>query len=366
MTALTLLLAAAAVCAAAARSAAGDGIGIVLSLEGRAAALRGGAETPLEVRSKVYESDVVSTGAESKLQILLDDETSVTLGPGSTVDLIEFSEEAGGEKFEARLAEGNMRVITGETTERNPDGFKITTKHAAVAIRGTVLSLMTNDDLTRVDVESAKRQVLMNGREIREFNSVTVRADGAEEITPLPAGERAGDSRLSGAAFPTLPGLTPEGVNAALPAASQASDTPARPGPAPEFALASGKLSGVDEGSGEFSFAVNLGDGAITNGRITASGMREPYNPVETNIAYQANLSGGSGLAAPDGFTVSNFSSVIIDQTSYSDAGSFLSGPGVYLLDPATTSFEGAWEIWYDNGVPSIVDYGGFEGELRR
>jgi ferric-dicitrate binding protein FerR (iron transport regulator) len=202
---------------------------MVLSIEGTASAQRGGADTPLEIRSRVYESDVVSTGAESNLQILLDDETSLTLGPGSTLDLIEFSEAEGGEKFEAKLAAGNMRVITGETTERNPDGFKITTRHAAVAIRGSVLSLATNDDFTRVDVESAKRQVLINGREITEFNRMTIHADGSEEITPLTVGERADDSRLPAAAQPAL-----AVEDASLPTVPQSSEAPASQAAEPE------------------------------------------------------------------------------------------------------------------------------------
>ncbi|MDR3354215.1 MAG: FecR family protein [Synergistaceae bacterium] len=236
---LMLLLAAVLVCLAVSAAAAEDGIGMVLSLEGEATALRGGAEVPLEVRSRVYESDVVSVWMDSKLQILLDDETSLTLGPDSTLDLIEFSEEAGGEKFESRLSEGSMRIITGETTERNPDGFKITTRHAAVAIRGTVLSLVTNDDFTRVDVESTKRTVLVNMQEISEFNRMTIHADGTEEITPLPVEERAGDmQRLSGAARPNvervnaptaLAGSDVQAENiplgAGLPAAPQAYET---------------------------------------------------------------------------------------------------------------------------------------------
>jgi hypothetical protein len=242
-----LFLAAALICAVAAGAVAEDGIGMVLSLEGTASALRKGVDVPLDVRSRVYESDVVNVWMGSKLQILLDDETSVTLGPDSTLDLVEFSEEAGEEKFESRLSEGSMRIITGETTERNPDGFKITTRHAAVAIRGTVLSLMTNDDFTRVDVESAKRAVLVNMREISEFDRITIRTDGTEEITRLSAGERAGDLRLSGAARPNLAhisvasalaGSDAQGgsipLGAALPAAPKAYEMSEPVAPQPE------------------------------------------------------------------------------------------------------------------------------------
>ncbi|MDR1650966.1 MAG: FecR family protein, partial [Synergistaceae bacterium] len=175
-----------------------DGIGMVLAVEGAAEAVRGGSRLALKVRDRLREKDTVVTGAGAKLQILLDDDTSITMGAESSLEMREFSNAPENARFSAHIPRGRMRIITGETTERNPDGFRLTTRHATVGIRGTVLTLETNDDFTSVNVNNSDKTVIVNGTPVPEFYRAVIMPGGnVPQITPLPSGEREGDGELS-------------------------------------------------------------------------------------------------------------------------------------------------------------------------
>ena len=58
---------------------------------GTATIVRGGQMLPAPVGAEVFESDVMRTGADGRLAVMLRDETRVALGPGSEVALAAFA-----------------------------------------------------------------------------------------------------------------------------------------------------------------------------------------------------------------------------------------------------------------------------------
>jgi hypothetical protein len=119
------------------------------------------------------------------------------MGSESTLEMREFSNEPDDSRFSARLARGRMRIITGETTERNPNGFQLTTRHATIGIRGTVLSVETNENFTGVGVDNTDKTALVNGTPVPQFHNAIVFGGGEPEITPRTPGEREGDGWLA-------------------------------------------------------------------------------------------------------------------------------------------------------------------------
>ncbi|MDR1579808.1 MAG: FecR family protein, partial [Synergistaceae bacterium] len=122
-------------------SFADDGIGMVITLEGRAVARRNGSDAALALKDRVFKGDTVTAFAGAKIQILLDDDSAITISQNSTVQISDFLDSGSVSKFSAHLAEGRARIVTGRITENNPEGFKVTTKHAAIGIRGTILTV---------------------------------------------------------------------------------------------------------------------------------------------------------------------------------------------------------------------------------
>jgi hypothetical protein len=342
--------------------AADDGMGMVLAVDGSADAVREGKRTKLAPKDRLFVLDTIATGTDSKLQILLDDDTSVTMGPESTLEMREFSNEPDDSRFSSHLAGGRMRIITGETTERNPDGFKLTTRHATVGIRGTVLTVMANDSFTSVNVNNTDKMVLINGTLVPEFHRAVITDGGEPEITPLPSDERERDGELSTA----IEGGIHDGSMLADVPAGGVLDFDLKP----DIALEPGPTRGVAEGtlsstipdntvSGEFSFIVDIAHGTISEGTIAAS-VNHTY--LEGN--FTVDLSGGTGLATSSGFNVGGFSGVIdYAGNGYSDAGSRLWGAANLLS--GEKDFDLDYEIKANvNNEPVPVDQGTGAGHI--
>ncbi len=102
---------------------------------------RGNARAPLKLKDPLYKEDQVSTDATGKLQLLFADDTTVAVAPDSMVNIADFS--FGGPakaSFALGVGRGLARVVTGKVVEQNREGFKVTTPHATVGIRGTILT----------------------------------------------------------------------------------------------------------------------------------------------------------------------------------------------------------------------------------
>lgn len=119
-------------------------IGVAAAVRGsvKATAPGGPAGRAVETGKPVYHNDAVTTGADSKLQILLLDETGFTVGPNSEMTLDEFvydpATSAG--KVSATVKKGSFRFSTGKVARRDPTNMKVGTPVATIGIRGTMVA----------------------------------------------------------------------------------------------------------------------------------------------------------------------------------------------------------------------------------
>lgn len=125
----------------AAAAAAPLNIGVASAVRGAVRATApGAAGRVVETGKPVYSRDKVSTGPEGKLQILLLDQTSFTVGPNSELELDEFvfdpATNAG--KVSAKIAKGAFRFVTGKIARRDPSTMQVTTPVGTIGIRGTM------------------------------------------------------------------------------------------------------------------------------------------------------------------------------------------------------------------------------------
>jgi hypothetical protein len=107
--------------------------GMIVALKGKGSILHDKAEVPAKLKDRVAESDMVKTGDASRLKILFDDDSIVTLGPNSTLVVREFLYDSEGKKGKSilNLMDGKMRSLTGRTK------FEVHTPTAVAAARGT-------------------------------------------------------------------------------------------------------------------------------------------------------------------------------------------------------------------------------------
>ena len=116
-------------------------IGYVKTLSGTATVTHGGIATAAALAMPVYEHDRLETGGNGELGVTFRDNTRISLGPDSRIELKHYvfkpaSEEFG---FLLRLAYGTMEYISGLTEKLAPDAMSIETPGFTVGARGTRL-----------------------------------------------------------------------------------------------------------------------------------------------------------------------------------------------------------------------------------
>lgn len=113
--------------------------GSVKSVAGEAQVTRAGAAAPLKTGDRVYEKDVLTTGKGATLGLVLRDNSTLSLGPGSrlVVDRFLFEPEKGALAQVLKLSRGSMAAVSGEIVKLNPNVAKIETPVYSVGIRGT-------------------------------------------------------------------------------------------------------------------------------------------------------------------------------------------------------------------------------------
>jgi hypothetical protein len=119
--------------------ASADHIGIVKTMAGEVSIDRGGRSIQAEPNLKLYESDVIKTGANGKAGLILEDDTVISMGFNSTIALKSFLFQPNEKKlsFIARVYHGTASFISGQIAKLAPSLVHIETPHATVGVRGT-------------------------------------------------------------------------------------------------------------------------------------------------------------------------------------------------------------------------------------
>jgi len=114
-------------------------IGFVKTVSGSATVTHGASAAAAALGAPVYENDWVETGADGELGITFRDNTRISLGPNSRMQLTQFVFQPAAEQygFILRLAYGTLECISGLTAKLAPDAMSIETPGFTVAARGT-------------------------------------------------------------------------------------------------------------------------------------------------------------------------------------------------------------------------------------
>lgn len=114
-------------------------IGTVIKISGQAFAESDGHRHPLAEGSTIREGEIVVTADGSKVEIRFTDNTVLSQGENSRIELDEYVYE--GDKGAAGLlfnmVQGSFRTVTGKIVEQNPEGFNLSSPLATIGIRGT-------------------------------------------------------------------------------------------------------------------------------------------------------------------------------------------------------------------------------------
>jgi hypothetical protein len=127
-------------CASLALAAGENPAGSIKSVTGEAQVIRAGAApASLKAGDRIFEKDVLTTGKGASLGLVLRDNSTLSLGPGSrlVVERFLFEPEKGALAQVLRLSRGSMAAVSGEIVKLNPALAKVETPIYSVGIRGT-------------------------------------------------------------------------------------------------------------------------------------------------------------------------------------------------------------------------------------
>ena len=105
--------------------------------------IRGGNDVAATVGQEVYESDGLRTGTDGRLGITLNDDTRVSLGPGSEVRLNSFlfTPAEGRLGLVLNFVRGMAVYVSGKIAKLAPDSIRLETPGAIVGVRGTTVAI---------------------------------------------------------------------------------------------------------------------------------------------------------------------------------------------------------------------------------
>ena len=124
-------------------------IGEVTALSGNAQLLRQTGTIEVSTGAEINENDLLRTETRSKVQVVLKDDTVITVGPESEY-LFERFVENGEAEVLMQLKRGFFKTVTGKIGNIAPQRFKIKTKAATIGIRGTQFMAHVQDDEEKI------------------------------------------------------------------------------------------------------------------------------------------------------------------------------------------------------------------------
>ncbi len=118
---------------------AADDAGIVKTSKGNVAVERGGQKSDAPVGTRIFASDRIVTGTDGSVGITLRDNTLLSAGPNSIVDLNKFAfnstTHAGA--IDATVKRGTLSVISGKIAKATPEAVSFSAPGMTLGVRGT-------------------------------------------------------------------------------------------------------------------------------------------------------------------------------------------------------------------------------------
>lgn len=102
----------------------------------------------LSTSSKIFDGDTIFVKEKSNAQILLLDETALTIGEKSelTFDDFVYDPKTKVGKIVSNIKLGTVRIITGEISKQNPDNLNIKVPTGSIGARGTEFAVLTESN----------------------------------------------------------------------------------------------------------------------------------------------------------------------------------------------------------------------------
>lgn len=142
-------------------------IGTVMSFKGLALVKHiSGDQIKIHTGLKLSQGDTVLTQKKSRVQVMLLDETVVTIGSNSKFSFNEYSFDDKKSKVAMSASRGFFRSVTGKIGKLAPQRFKVKTASSTIGIRGTDFWGIVGGETEKVTCNRGKISILYKGKTI--------------------------------------------------------------------------------------------------------------------------------------------------------------------------------------------------------
>jgi hypothetical protein len=117
--------------------------GRIKVVAGAVSLMHDGRPTPATVGALVYEQDSLTTGPDGRVGLTLRDETRLSIGPGSAIEISRFLYAPADSQyaFALKVIRGVVAYVSGRIAKLSPDAVRLETPSAIVGVRGTRLTI---------------------------------------------------------------------------------------------------------------------------------------------------------------------------------------------------------------------------------
>ena len=114
-------------------------VGQIKTSKGNVVLVRAGQEIAAPAGTAIQQSDRVLTRADGSAGITFKDNSLLSLGPDSSLDisLFSFGDKAQPDALEATLNRGTLSAVSGKIVARSPEAMRIKTPTTILGVRGT-------------------------------------------------------------------------------------------------------------------------------------------------------------------------------------------------------------------------------------
>ena len=114
-------------------------VGEIKNVKGSVHVERDGKRVAAAPGMGVRQSDVVVTGADGSAGITFQDNSLLSVGPGSelAIEHYSFDSTTHAGRFDASLKKGTLGVVSGRIVKQSPEAMRVRTPTSIMGVRGT-------------------------------------------------------------------------------------------------------------------------------------------------------------------------------------------------------------------------------------
>ena len=119
----------------------GEIIGSVKTIDGQGWIIRADEKLSVSAGQRLHTDDVIQTDSQGSIGIILQDDTVISMGPGSKMVLDEFVFNPEKKRYGmlVRFIKGTFTYLSGVMAKLAPENVQLETPDGMVAVRGTHL-----------------------------------------------------------------------------------------------------------------------------------------------------------------------------------------------------------------------------------